>query len=138
MPEVFEVPSTASVVFVWGPAGMVPLVDVGRLRSGPVWKFPGGCAQDGESPLETAKRKLAAETGLILDRAKVFGHVRKRRIHVLHFFYTVVESFADLKHRGDGGEEVILCSAEELLDPDILIPIHHRQFRLLLKKFGCL
>lgn len=46
-----------------------------HAAGGVIWEMPAGCIDPGEMPLQTAKRELREETGLIANSWTALGHI---------------------------------------------------------------
>lgn len=81
---------------------------LGRRRDGkPPWTFPGGAAEAGETPQETAVRECLEETGLLVVAGNIIGD----RIHPKtgrHMFYVAAKPA--------NGTEVTVGDPEELAE----------------------
>ena len=95
----------------WGdhiPLGHIFVIQTNREDA--VWKLPGGHKRSGETPLQTARRELQGETGLLLDEA-AFHYVGKehRRYPKPHWSCLCTASLTEFElrwlHNHDEGNE---------------------------------
>ena len=92
-------------------------------HSFPLWKFPGGGGEEGETPFETAVREYEEETGIVIAtesltlvsqvEIKADGN-RMRNDHTKYFFFAKVDSLAGHKAVSDDGERVALFALQEI------------------------
>jgi 8-oxo-dGTP pyrophosphatase MutT (NUDIX family) len=52
---------------------MLQRYDDGKDPAGGMWEFPGGHIEDGETPLDAAKREWSEETGLLIPKGSLQG-----------------------------------------------------------------
>jgi 8-oxo-dGTP pyrophosphatase MutT (NUDIX family) len=99
--------------------GDVILVKQFRFGTSEVtYEFPAGIIDDGEEPLEAAKRELLEETGATKFEIKELGSCRPNPAHFnnfcYHFLATGLDSFGDLKLDEHEEIEVIKKSIDEV------------------------
>ncbi len=124
--------------------GVVPFSNEGGIwkvllilhREGNHWGFPKGRAQPNETPLESAKRELQEETGLVIKQVLIdqpmveqYQFRRKKQIivKVVHYFAAFVEGSLHLQQ-----EEV--RDAKWLTLPEAIKQLSFREARHILKE----
>lgn len=86
--------SAGVIVFHRGEDGCTFLLVLSRLTKRPLWEFPKGGVDPGETLLETARRELLEETGLGADAVRMIPEFRRQE----RYRFMV----------GDGGERTLI------------------------------
>ena len=110
----------SSIIMVATPKGVVVVRQ--SSKPPPIYpKLPGGISEPGETPVQTAVRKLRCETGISLgpeDLRCIFdedrGHYR------FYLFRADLDFVPELVERGTQGEEPAIMTAREILDGEFL------------------
>jgi len=123
----------AASVVICGPNDTIPLVMDERKPLPHFWKLPGGRSEVGETPEQTAVRETAEEVGLKIDKVCVMKE-EDRGSHKMYLFGAMVNSFDELKPKGDEGERVALFTITEVQTMMDFFPPH----RKLLERVGVL
>ncbi len=120
-------------VLISGPEEMVPLV-LDETKPYPhFWKLPGGKSESGETPEQTAVRETMEEVGLTIGKVCRLRE-EDRRSHMMYLFGAMIDSFGQLKSRGDEGERIALFTISEMQEMMDFFPPH----RKLLEQVGVL
>lgn len=117
-------------VLVHGPQGKTVLV-YDKTKYNPAWKYPGGkgkwlaTANRWETPVETARRELFEETGLIATALTLLVAINKGT-HFWYLYEAFFESFDGLIPKGNDGEYVKVFPESQLLHMQNFL-VQHRQ-----------
>lgn len=128
----------ASVVMVVTPKGIVVVREPTKPK--PIyWKLPGGMSEEGETPLQTAVRELAGETGVRVSPEK-FNQIYKRDKgrHDYYLFRVDLDFVPELARVGHEGEEPAIMTPQEILGGNNFLPpqleIIRPHLRLMMQK----
>lgn len=114
----------AVTVLVESPRG-IPLVRDPQKPSPLYWKLPGGRSEEGETAVQAAIREVKEEIGLAIEVKNIQSvHQENRNNHIFVFFRTKVSSLANLKKRGDEGEDVGIFTFEQISQMPDFFPPH--------------
>ena len=97
------------------------------------WDLPGGGRENNEDPIETAKRELQEEFGLILPEGRIVYHYQSTREAggVIHFFLILWDSLTDdMICFGTEGQAWQFMNIIEFLDRHDVVPHHQMRLRL--------
>ena len=119
-------PQYAITVLVESPQG-IPLVRDPQKPSPLYWKLPGGRSEEGETATQAAIRELKEEIGLTVEAKNIqIVHQENRKSHIFVFFRTKVLSLANLKEKGDEGEDVEVFTHAQISQMPDFFPPHRK------------
>jgi len=114
----------AVTILVESPQG-IPLVRDPQKLPPLYWKLPGGKSQKGETATQAVIRELKEEIGLTVETENIqIVHQENRKNHIFVFFRTKVLSLADLKKKGDEGEDVKIFTLKQISQMPDFFPPH--------------
>jgi ADP-ribose pyrophosphatase YjhB (NUDIX family) len=123
----YENPVPASTALVRDPEGGILLVLRNREPGSRLWALPGGFVENGESPVEAARRELEEETGLRADGAALIDVIYQEsefyRTALLIIGYRF-RTYAGVLRPGDDADEVAFFPPDEL--PPLAFESHRR------------
>ncbi len=105
--------------------GRVALIRTTNLRGDPVWGLPKGHPKPGEDPLDTARREVEEETGLIVEVLAAapcssveywFVDRSGERVHKRVDFYLMRRTGGDPSQHDNEVDEVALLTTKDAID----------------------
>ena len=99
------------------PSGLIPIVRQFRPAvERYTWELPAGLVDPGEAPVDTCRRELMEETGLMAREIKLLGahYTEVGRLENLHHAFYVEASEPDTKFIEESGLEVVYVTPFEL------------------------
>lgn len=121
----------AVAVIVETPRGIPLIMDPSKPLPH-FWKLPGGRAEPGEIPAETASRELQEETTIdIPHQSFTLVHEERRDTHSFFLFHAKTAQNFPLPARSNDGELVQYCDNKKIQELPDLFPNH----KILLERY---
>jgi ADP-ribose pyrophosphatase YjhB (NUDIX family) len=130
---VYENPIPASTGLLLGGEGDILLVLRNREPGRGQWSLPGGFVENGESPLEAARRELKEETGLNCSGPQLVDVIYEESDYYNTSLLIIgyrFEHFEGTAIAGDDADEVRFFPTDDL--PDIAFESHRRLIKMVL------